>query len=225
MQDMNWLPTRYRSLHPCWAGRDLVVLPHMGYLVCNDRIWSRLFILDFDPDSFHKAYSLNSRINKEVINKKREIFMKCAPINEPCTHLIGLRNIFCEVNSVCAIQTGDYDVHDNRELPDTYGFGGLIIDCTALFQTKIRIIQRLFRCKRWRQFIPIYLQNIKKIKTFQEAVSCLPVDVMENIIELFVTSSLKGSNVINGYKHQPMLTIETELFKQLAFIDNYFPST
>ena len=219
MQDMDWLPTRYRSRHPSWAGSDLVILPHMGYLVCNDKTWSRLSLVDFDPDSLHKAYSLNARINKGVIDKNHEIFMRCTPIAWTQSHLIGLRNIHCEIDSVCELGTGDYSVHEDRILSGTYGFRGLIVDCTALLQSKTRIIQKLFRHRRWCHSIPIYSQNIRKIKAFQEAVSCLPDDVMETIIELFVKSLDDRSDVINRNKHPSMLVIETELFKQRVFDD------
>jgi hypothetical protein len=68
------------------------------------------------------------------------------------------------------------------------------------------------------------MQNIRKIKTYQDAVSYLPADLKELIVGSFI-ASLGKSHVIHRNKHPPMITVETELFKQLAFIDRNFPST
>jgi hypothetical protein len=128
---------------------------------------------------------------------------------------IGLQNVFCEIDKLYDIQTGDYSVHENREIPHTFGFGGQITDCTLLIHSKTRTIQKLFRHRRWRRSIPVRIQNIKKIRAFQDGMYYLPADVTESIVESFV-ASLEKSNVIHRNKHPPMIVIETELFKQRA---------
>jgi hypothetical protein len=118
-----------------------------------------------------------------------------------------------ETDTIWDIVTGFYDVREDTM--HTCEWSRSITDCSAFVQSKIRIIQNLFRRRR----IPFYLRNIRKIKAFQDVTSYLPVDVIKYITELFV-ESLDTSNML---QHPPMLTIETEHFKQLTFTDGHFP--
>lgn len=195
----------------------------MGYLIWNGMVWSRLCIHDFDHDLIRKVHSLNERINHELIENKREIFMQCTPIDTKCTRTIGLRKVVCEIDKLYQLQTGDYSVYENRELPHTYGFGGQITECTLLIHSKTRTIQKLFRHQRWRRSIPVRIQNLSKMRTFQDVMSYIPADVTEFIVGSFL-ASLENSHVIHGNQRPPVITIETELFKQLGFLDSDFPS-
>ena len=218
--EINWKPTRYRSRHPCWAGHDLVVLPHMGYLICNDTIWTRVSPFDFEESAdgvISKIHSLSETINKEVIDKKREIRVRRTPAFRIYKRTIGLWKLECEIDTVCDIETGIYDAQE--DIMHTPFTSRAITDCSIFILSKIRIIQNLFK----RRGISLYLHNIRKLKMFQDVASKLPTEVIKYITELFV-KNLNISNTINQNQHPPMLTIETELFKQLAFTDSHFPS-
>ena len=197
--EINWKPTRYRSRHQSWAGHDLVVLPHMGYLICNGKVWSCWCW----SGEIHKMHSLNEMIYHQVIHDQREIYMHQCPALGKHRRTIGLRGLSCEIDTTSDIQAGYYDVH---EVTMHHAWSRQLTDCSAYIHSKTRIIQNLFRRRR----IPFYLQNIRKIKTFQDVASYLTMDVIKHITESFV-KSLDTSNV----QHPQMLTIETELFKQL----------
>jgi hypothetical protein len=44
--------------------------------------------------------------------------------------------------------------------------------------------------------MPVHMRNIRKIKTLQDSVSCLPIDVIKHITESFV-KSLDSSDVLD----------------------------
>jgi len=211
---IHWQATQYKSAHPCWNGLHFTVLPHMGYLLWNDMVWSWLSVEDYDVEAGNKTHSLNKRINTELIEKKREISMRFTPFHPRQTRKIGLLGLTCEIDKLCYIQTVNYDVNSITS-PQTVGFGRQITDCTLLIHSKILVIQRLFRYQRWTRAISLKPSNVEKIKTLQHTLCHLPCDVVDMIIETFL-ASLGKSNVIKRDENPPMLTIKTELFKQLA---------
>jgi hypothetical protein len=164
-----------------------------------------------------KIHSLNETINEEVIDKKREIRVRRTPAFRIYKRTIGLWKLECEIDTVCDIETGIYDAQE--DIMHTPFTSRAITDCSIFILSKIRIIQNLFK----RRGISLYLHNIRKLKMFQDVASKLPTEVIKYITELFV-KNLNISNTINRNQHPPMLTIETELFKQLAFTDSHFPS-
>jgi hypothetical protein len=206
----DWKPTRYRSRHPCWGGSDLVVLPHMGYMICNGVVWTRCHPYDWQDrvdGEIHSIHSLREMIKYQVIHEGHEIFVCRRPafaLNR--RRIIGLRGLFCEIEGACNIRSGFYDVHEDTMHTR---WSTAITDCSAFIQSKTRIIQRLFRRRR----TPVHMWNIRKIKTFQDSVSCLPIDVIKHITESFV-KSLDSSHGLDRNQYSEMLTIETELFKQ-----------
>jgi hypothetical protein len=217
MDPIHWQVTQYKSVHPCWNGLNFTVLPHMGYLLWNETIWSCLSIEDYDMKSMCKTHSLIKRLNTELIEKRREISVRSTPLLLRQARKIGLLGLSCEIDKLCYIQTGKYDIQNNITLP--MGFGRQITDCTSLMHSRVRVIQRSFRHRRWIRLISRRPSNIEKIKTLQSALFHLPCDVIDMIIDKFLTS-LSKSYVINRDEHPPVLTIETELFKQLAFADH-----
>jgi hypothetical protein len=192
----------------------------MGYLICNDTIWTRVSHFDFEESGdgvIRKIHSLNETINEEVIDKKRELCVRRTPANRIYKRTIGLWKVECEIDTLCDIQTGIYDAQE--DIMHTPFTSRQITDCSMFVLSNIRIIQNLFK----RRGISLYLHNIRKLKMFQDVASKLPTEVIKYITELFV-KNLNISNMINRNQQPPMLTIETELFKQLAFTDSHFPS-
>ncbi len=161
--------------------------------ICNGVIWTRLHPCDFqmsDCGEIRKIHSLNEMINHQVIHEGREIFVTRGPAfaihRSRRTRFWGL---FCEIATVCDIHAGSCDDHGNIL---HHAWSRQITDCSAFVQSKTRIIQRLFRRHR----MPVHMRNIRKIKTFQDSVSCLPIDVIKHITESFV-KSLDSSDVLD----------------------------
>lgn len=73
---MQWLLTSYSSPHPSLSGHRLVVLPHMGYVMCNGQVWSYMDPREFDRNTLSKLRSLNHTLYEEVVNKKRELLLQ-----------------------------------------------------------------------------------------------------------------------------------------------------
>ncbi len=204
--EIDWKPTRYRSRHPCWAGGDLVFLPHMSYLICNGMIWcQRLSPFDFQVSAdgeVHRINVLSELINKEVIHKKHEIFLRRTQCRLWHKMRIGLMGLSIETDNYWDILTGFHDEQEDTMHPT---WSRQLTDCSAFVHSKIRIIQRLFRRRR----TPVHMWNIRKIKTFQDVACYFPIDVIKHVTESFV-ESLASSNVLKQNQHPPMLTIETE---------------
>jgi hypothetical protein len=179
----------------------------MGYLTCNGVIWTRLSHFDFEESAdgeIRRIHTLNEKIRDEVVHKKREIFVTRMPFRAEHERKIGLRGLSCGIDTICEIHTGFYDAREDKAQACWYS--GQITDCSAFVQSKTRIIQKLFRRRRR----PFYLQNIRNIKAFQDAVSCWPTDVVKRIAESYVESQN------TSIPRTAMLTVETELFKQVA---------
>ena len=114
--EMNWKQTRYRSRHPCWAGCDIIFLPHMSYLICNGMIWTRLSHLDFEESAdgeIRRIHLLSELINKEVIQNKREIFVRRTQCRILHKRRIGLMGLSIETDTIWDIVTGIYDVRED----------------------------------------------------------------------------------------------------------------
>ena len=204
--DINWKPTRYRSRHPSWAGHDLVVLPHMGYLICNGMVWSRWSWSDFAPSEtgeIRKMHTLNEMINPQVIHEKHEIYMYQCPALGKHRRTVGLRGLSCEIDTISDIQSGYYNVHEDIM---HHAWSRQLTDCSTYIQSKTRIIQNYFK----RRNRSLYLHNIRKIKTLQDVATKLPTEVIKYITELFVKNP-NISDMTNRKQHPLMLMIETNL--------------
>lgn len=207
--DKDWAITCYRSRLECWEGKEFYVLPHMGYLVWNGFVLSYLNVFDFDPKTIVKRHTLNEKINRDVVGRKREIFINFRPLSVIWNRRrrIGLRGIFIESERMCDIQA----MNCNTGLITGYIGTGELVDCTVLFDAKIRIIQRLFRRKSRQKSMQTLLANVRKLKAFMEEVGAVGMlgDVMGMIVELVLKSSDGGRPGQAG-----MAVIETELFRQ-----------
>lgn len=209
--DKDWEITCYRSLHPCWLGMDIVVLPRMGFLIWNDVVWSYLNIHDFDLATGKKVFSLNEHLKKEVVGKKREIFMHYGSTGRNLTILIGMRSLFSEINRIWYLQTGEYG-RNYMNLEYTLNFDGRIVDCGSVVRGKVMIVQRLFRRKKWEMEKGLRSENFRKVRVFKECVRCLPEDVMDCVVGAFF-----GRHGWEGRKIE-MVVVETELFRQFGMV-------
>ncbi len=156
-----------------------------------------------------KIHSLNEMINAEVIDKKRELCVRRTPAFEVYKRTIGLWKLECEIDTLCYIETGIYDARE--DMMHTPVTSRQITDCSMFVLSNIRIIQNLFK----RRAISLCLHNIRKLKMFQDVASKLPTELIKYITELFV----KNLNKSDIQHLSAMLTIETELCKQLAFTE------
>jgi hypothetical protein len=215
---MQWLLTSYRSPHPSLSGHDVVILPHMGYIMCNGQVWSHLDLRAFDRSTLCKLTSLNHTLHEEVVHKKREILLVNAPFGTPGRmseqRRIGIRRVYCEIDSLWYIETKDYDMHTDRYYwnphQPTSTFNFQIEKCTELIQTCVRRIQRALRHRRWLRSYPNQIQCITRIKAFRICASYLPCDVIDRIEAHLLRP--EGSS-FQRKEHRPMCRIETELFK------------
>jgi hypothetical protein len=149
---MQWLLTSYSSPHPSLSGHRLVVLQHMGYVMCNRQIWSYMDPREFDRNTLSKLRSLNHTLYEEVVNKKRELLLVHASSGTPGRLLerrrIGILQLYCEIDSLWYIETKDYDFEsgryywDPRQKSGTFNFQ--IEKCTEMIEVCIRRIQKLF---------------------------------------------------------------------------------
>jgi hypothetical protein len=200
----------------------LVVLPHMGYVMCNGQVWSYLDAREFDRSTLAKLTSLNHTLYEEVVNKKREVFLVNASFGTPGTlserRLIGIRRLYCEIDSLWYIETKDYDSRSGRYYCDpcqksgTYNFQ--IEKCTDVIELCVRRIQKLFRHRQWLRSYPMQVTYIRHIKAFRIYASYLPCDVIDHIEKQLLLPGL-----FQRKKDRPMITVKTELFKHLAFGD------
>ena len=210
-QDKDWVITCYRSLHPCWLGLDIVVLPYMGFLIWNDRVWSHLSIHDFDLETGKKVCSLNETIKLEVVGKKREIFMHYSSPFQRWRRQIGMRRIFSEVDRVCYLETGEYG-RNFMGLEYTRNFDGQIIDCGDLVRQKVMMVQRLARRRWWEREKGTRRENFRKVRVFKECVRSLPEDVVDCVVREFFGRCGGEARQVE------MVVVETELFRQFGMV-------
>jgi hypothetical protein len=213
---MQWLLTSYSSPHPSLSGHPLVVLPHMGYVMCNGQVWSHLDHREFDQTTLSKLTSLNHTLYEEVVNKKREVFLVNAPFGTPGRlserRRIGIHRLYCDIDSLWYIETKDYDSESGRyywnpcQKSGTFNFQ--IEKCTEMIALCVQRIQKLFRHRQWLRSYPTQVRYIRHIKTFRNYASHLPCDVIDNI-----ERQLLRPDLFQRKKDRPMITVETELLK------------
>ena len=225
---MQWLLTSYSSPHPSLSGHKLIVLPHMGYVMCNRQVWSYLDPREFNHTTLSKLTSLNHTLYEEVVNKKREVLLVNASFGTPGRsserRRIGIRRLYCEIDSLWYIETKDYDSESGRyywnPCQKTGTFNFQIEKCTEMIELCVRRIQKLFRHRQWLRSYPMQVRCIRHIKTFRICASYLPCDVIDHI-----EKQLLWPGLFQRKKDRPMITVETELFKHFTFCDINLPSS
>ena len=211
LSGMQWLLTSYSSAHPSLSGHNLVVLPHMGYVMCNGQVWSYLDAREFDRTTLAKLTSLNHTLYEEVVNKKREVLLVNASFGTPGTlserRRIGIRPLYCEIDSLWYIETKDYDSGSGRYYCNRFGtFNFQIEKCTDVIELCVRRIQKLFRHRQWLRSFG-YIRNIN---TFRMYASYLPCDVIDHIEKQLLLPGLFQRALCAD---RPMITVKTERFK------------
>ena len=181
---MQWLLTSYRSPHPSLSGHCLVILPYMGYVMCNEQVWSHFDLREFDLVSLSKSTSLNHTLYEEVMNKQREVLLVNSSFGTVGKVLerrrIGIRQLYCNIDSLWYIETKDYDSSTSQyywnpqHKSGTFNFQ--IEKCTEVVESCIRTIQKFFRHRRWLRSYPMSLlkpsfsstsRSVTVIKTLQ----------------------------------------------------------
>jgi hypothetical protein len=199
----------------------------MGCVMCNRQVWSYMDPREFDRNTLSKLRSLNHTLYEEVVNKKRELLLVHASFGTPGRLLerrrIGIRRLYCEIDSLWYIETKDYDFESGRyywnprQKSDTFNFQ--IEKCTDMIEVCIRRIQKLFRHRQWLRSHSTQVKYIRFIKTFRIYAPYMPCDVIDCI-----EKHILRPDSLQRKKDRPMICVETELFKQLTFSDINLPS-
>lgn len=201
-----------------------MILPYMGYVMCNEQVWSHFDLREFDLVTLSKSTSLNHTLYEEVMNKQREVLLVNSSFGTVGKVLerrrIGIRQLYCNIDSLWYIETKDYDSSTGQyywnpqHKSGTFNFQ--IENCTEVVESCIRTIQKFFRHRRWLRSYPMRVRDMMHIKTFRiSASSYLPRDVIDCIEKRF----LRLDSLPQRKKYRPMVTIETKLFKHFALSD------